>query len=237
MRTKRSRRELCTQASSLMRLCRPAPLITATGTHVSHCTRIHIRRVLRTLSSPHTLFSVSLSLALSRFGLKHFFRNCIVNNVVLILESAMFPVFMGLMLLFIGPQCCIRPRLAPYYGSSVVRVSLALAGGTFSCCPWYLIRKCISLGFPLFFGELTPFPTFPLATTAFDNADKLNFHWISFQKFSNLIISWALHDKSKSNVINIDGNWREQPNGNSSRVSISHTLTKGINNADYIWKN
>lgn len=151
MRTKRSRRELCTQASSLMRLCRPAPLITATGTHVSHCTRIHIRRVLRTLSSPHTLFSVSLSLALSRFGLKHFFRNCIVNNVVLILESAMFPVFMGLMLLFIGPQCCIRPRLAPYYGSCVVRVSLALAGGTFSCCPWYLIRKCISLGFPLFF--------------------------------------------------------------------------------------
>lgn len=113
----------------------PAPLITATGTHVSHCTRIHIRRVLRTLSSPHTLFSVSLSLALSRFGLKHFFRNCIVNNVVLILESAMFPVFMGLMLLFIGPQCCIRPRLAPYYGSCVVRVSLALAGGTFSCCP------------------------------------------------------------------------------------------------------
>lgn len=33
-------------------LPRPIP---ATGTHVSHCTRIHIRRVLRTLSSSHSL--------------------------------------------------------------------------------------------------------------------------------------------------------------------------------------
>lgn len=135
--------------------------------------------------------SLPLSLALSRFGLKHFFRNCIVNNVVLILESAMFPVFMGLRLLFIGPLCCIRPRPASYHGSCVVRVGLALAGGTFSCCPWYLIRKCISLGFPLFFGSLRHSPHSPLATPAFDNADKWNFHWISFQKFSNLIISWA----------------------------------------------
>lgn len=133
--------------------------------------------------------SLCVSLPLSRFGLKHFFRNCIVNNVVLILESAMFPVFMGLMLLFIGPQCCIRPRPAPNYGSCVVRVSLALAWGHLRLLPLIFDKEMHFAWRSSFFSGLTPFPTFPLDSPAFDNADKWNFHWILFQKFSNLIIS------------------------------------------------
>lgn len=151
-------------------LPRPIP---ATGTHVSHCTRIHIRRVLRTLSSSPTLSaSLCVSLPLSRFGLKHFFRNCIVNNVVLILESAMFPVFMGLMLLFIGPQCCIRPRPAPNYGSCVVGVRLALAWGHLRLLPLIFDKEMHFAWRSSFFSGLTPFPTFPLASSAFDTADK-----------------------------------------------------------------
>lgn len=177
MRTKRSRRELCTQASSLMRLW-PAPSPPQAPmwaiAHVFTFVESYVHCLLPTLSA-----SLPVSLPLSRFGLKHFFRNCIVNNVVLILESAMFPVFMGLMLLFIGPQCCIRPRPAPNY----VWVWL-WPGGTFSCCPWYLIRKCIARGAPLLFRGLRHFPHSPLPLlhlTMLTNEIFIEFRFRSFQ--------------------------------------------------------